>query len=198
MADAVNILQNAKEQLNILFGNMIPITDTDMEAYDKCFTDVFRNGITFSYMSSTFFAQFASEILVGALSSNPFRKFLSLALEQERGRTEPGEYWDETMETLRFGLPGVDDAPGVADVMSMMNTSYVKIMALNEWYGTPDGKAEFDMYCLSGRAIRDIKAVICELPYLIRRYDYDKQFAGEIMEYAGIVAEQIKSIAGEA
>ena len=198
MAETANILQNAREQLNILLGNMITIEEADMAAYDKCFADVFKDGINFSYMSATFFAQFASEILVGALSSNPFRKFLSRAVAEERERSVPGTYWEENMEQLRFGIPGKDYSADMADITSMMNTSYVKVMALNDWYGTSEGKAEFELYCLSGRAIRDIKSLVCEFPYLIRRYDYDKQFANEIMEYAGIVAEQIRNIAGEA
>lgn len=197
-ADTTAVLANSKEQFNILLGNMIRFTDEDMAAYDKCYGDVFSGGVNFSYMASTFFAQFASELLVAALSSNPFRKFIVAALESERllGAT-PAEYWDPSMQESRFGLADRDYSDDTAQILSMMNTSYAKIMALNNWYGTDAGKNEFDMYCLSGRAIRDIKAMVCEFPYLIRHYDRDQQFAGEVMEYAGIVAVQIREIAEE-
>ena len=197
MADITEILRNAKDQLNILLGNMFTFDDDDMANYDKCYSDVFRNGINFSYMSSTFYAQYAAEIMMAALSSNPFRKFIMAAIEAERTRTEPGEYWHPSMSELRLGLPGKDYTRDVSDIVGMMNVSYVKLTSLNEWYGTDDGKEEFEMYCLSGRAVRDIKAMVCELPYLIRHYDWDETFAKEIMEYAGIVAAQIRGIAEE-
>lgn len=192
MSDANEILANAKEQLSILVGNMFQITDEDMAGYDACYADVFKDGISFSFMSSTFYAQFAAEILVGCLSSNPFRKFLIQAIDAERERTEPGEYWQENMKDLRFGIEGRDYASDKADLLDMMNVSYTKIMSLNNWYGTKEGKEEFDMYCLSRKASRDIRTVICQLPYLIRHYDYDVKFAKEIMEYAGIVAKQVE------
>lgn len=192
MPDANEILANAKEQLSILVGNMFQITDEDMAGYDACYADVFKDGISFSFMSSTFYAQFAAEILVGCLSSNPFRKFLIQAIDEERARTEPGEYWQANMQELRFGIEGRDYAADKADLLDMMNVSYTKIMSLNNWYGTKEGKEEFDMYCLSRKASRDIRTVICQLPYLIRHYDYDVKFAKEIMEYAGIVAKQVE------
>ena len=74
----------------------------------------------------------------------------------------------------------------------MKNTSYNKISSLNQWFGTDDGMKEFDMYCLSRKALKDMKRIICEYPYLIRKYDYDQEFANEIMEYAGIVAVQLE------
>lgn len=192
MPDANEILANAKEQLQLLVGNMFEITDEDMEGYDACYEAVFRDGINFSFMSATFYAQFAAEILVGCLSSNPFRKFLIQAIEAEKSRTESGEYWQKDMPILRFGIPDRDYTPDIEDLLLMMNTSYTKIMSLNNWYGTKAGKEEFDMYCLSRKASRDIRTVICQLPYLIRHYDYDKKFAKEVMEYAGIVARQIE------
>ena len=195
MAETAEILANAKEQLNLLVGNMFQITDEDMALYDACYADVFKSGVNFSFMSSTFFAQFAPELLLGALSSNPFRKFIARAIEAERNRTEPGQYWDENMELLRFGRQDRDYTADNADILSMMNVSFVKLTALNNWYGKDAGREEFDTYCLSGRAVRDIKAMILQLPYLIRHYDYDRQFAVEIMEYAGIVANQIRDIA---
>lgn len=194
MPEANEILANAKEQLSILVGNMFQITDEDMAGYDACYADVFKDGISFSFMSATFYAQFAAEILVGCLSSNPFRKFLIQAIEAERTRTEPGEYWQEDMKDLRFGIEGRDYASDMADLTDMMNTSYTKVMSLNNWYGTKEGREEFDMYCLSKKASRDIRTVICQLPYLIRHYDYDARFAAEVMEYAGIIAKQIEAI----
>lgn len=194
MPEANEILANAKEQLSILVGNMFQITDEDMAGYDACYADVFKDGISFSFMSATFYAQFAAEILVGCLSSNPFRKFLIQAIEAERTRTEPGEYWQENMKDLRFGIEGRDYASDIADLTDMMNTSYTKVMSLNNWYGTKEGREEFDMYCLSKKASRDIRTVICQLPYLIRHYDYDARFAAEVMEYAGIIAKQIEAI----
>ena len=191
-------LDDVREQMNKLFKNMFVLTNEDMQLYDACFSNVFSGGITFSYMTATFYAQFAGEILVGMLSSNPFRRFLTTALDEEAKREGRGKYWHESMATKRFGLPGVDYTADMEDLKSMMNTSYMKIESLSNWYGTDEGRSEFDLYCLSNKAIRDIKRVIMEFPYLIRRYDFDQQFAGEIMEYAGIVAAQIKeAVEGE-
>lgn len=189
--DISEILANSREQFNILLGNMFTFDDGDMEKYDVCYRAVFGNGVTFSYMSSTFFAQFATEILIAGLTSNPFRRFIIAALDDEAGK-DTVEYWQADMATLRFGLPGVDYRQAMSELMLMMNDSYMKILSLNEWYGTADGKKEFDMHCLSNRAIRDLKRMVLEFPYLLRKYDRDHQFAGEIMEYAGIVAEQIR------
>lgn len=189
--DISEILANSREQFNILLGNMFTFDDSDMEKYDVCYRAVFGNGVTFSYMSSTFFAQFATEILIAGLTSNPFRRFIIAALDDEAGK-DTVEYWQADMATLRFGLPGVDYRQAMSELMLMMNDSYMKILSLNEWYGTTDGKKEFDMHCLSNRAIRDLKRMVLEFPYLLRKYDRDHQFAGEIMEYAGIVAEQIR------
>lgn len=189
--DISEILANSREQFNILLGNMFTFDDGDMEKYDVCYRAVFGNGVTFSYMSSTFFAQFATEILIAGLTSNPFRRFIIAALDDEAGK-DTVEYWQADMATLRFGLPGVDYRQAMSELMLMMNDSYMKILSLNEWYGTTDGKKEFDMHCLSNRAIRDLKRMVLEFPYLLRKYDRDHQFAGEIMEYAGIVAEQIR------
>ena len=191
-------LDDVREQMNKLFKNMFVFTNEDMQMYDACFSNVFSGGITFSYMTATFYAQFAGEILVGMLSSNPFRRFLTTALDEEAKREGRGKYWHESMATKRFGLPGVDYTADMEDLKSMMNTSYMKIESLSNWYGTDEGRSEFDLYCLSNKAIRDIERVIMEFPYLIRRYDFDQQFAGEIMEYAGIVAAQIKeAVEGE-
>lgn len=189
--DISEILANSREQFNILLGNMFTFDDGDMEKYDVCYRAVFGNGVTFSYMSSTFFAQFATEILIAGLTSNPFRRFIIAALDDEAGK-DTVEYWQADMTTLRFGLPGVDYRQAMSELMLMMNDSYMKILSLNEWYGTDDGKKEFDTHCLSNRAIRDLKRMVLEFPYLLRKYDRDHQFAGEIMEYAGIVAEQIR------
>lgn len=194
MPDTNELLRNAQEQFNILMGNMFQFNDEDMALYDRCYADVFKDGINFSYMSATFYAQFASEILLAALSSNPFRKFVVHAIEEERGRTEPGTYWDESMEGLRFGIEGKDYEADTKELTDMMNVSYVKIMSLNNWYGTKEGKEEFEMYCLSKRAVKDIKSMVCELPYLLRHFDFDAGFAKEIMEYAGIVANQIREM----
>lgn len=189
--DISEILANSREQFNILLGNMFTFDDSDMEKYDVCYRAVFGNGVTFSYMSSTFFAQFATEILIAGLTSNPFRRFIIAALDDEAGK-DTVEYWQADMATLRFGLPGIDYRQAMSELMLMMNDSYMKILSLNEWYGTTDGKKDFDMHCLSNRAIRDLKRMVLEFPYLLRKYDRDHQFAGEIMEYAGIVAEQIR------
>ncbi len=185
-------LDDVRDQINKLFKNMFVFDDEDMKMYDACFANVFGGGMTFSYMTATFYAQFAAEILVGMLSSNPFRRFLTNALDEEAKRSERGKYWHESMAVKRFGLPGVDYTADMEDLKGMMNTSYMKIESLSNWYGTAEGRNEFDLYCLSTKAIRDIKRVVMEFPYLIRRYDFDQQFAGEIMEYAGIVAAQIK------
>ena len=185
------ITLESKENFNTLFGNMFVFEDEDMAYYGPCYENVFKDGITISYMSSTFFAQFSAEILVGMIASNPFRKFLIHALDEEKAATGSREYWNDTMKDLRFGIPGKDYTNDKNDLMGMMNASYNKISALNQWFGTPDGIKEFDMYCLSRKALRDIKRVVCEYPYLIRKYDYDQTFAHEIMEYAGIVATQI-------
>ena len=193
--NAAAVIENARQQLNALFGNMFQFDEADMQKYDACFRNVFGGGVTFSYMSATFYAQFAGEILVGALASNPFRRFLEAALDEEAAREERGTYWEASMPLKRFGLPDYDYTADMADMTAMMNDSYLKLASLNEWYGTPDGKNEFDMYCLSVKALRGIKRMIVEFPYLIRRFDFDQEFAGQIMEYAGIVAHQIREAA---
>lgn len=198
MSDNTNqILANAKDSLNTLFTNMFQLDDGDMAVYDACYSAVFSEGVNFSYMSATFYAQFAAEILVGALASNPFRRFITKALDDEKMRLGPGEYWEPSMLVKRFGLDGVDYTKDIEALTAMMNDSYIKIMALNNWYGTDSGKEEFEMHCLSNKAIRDIRRMVAEFPYLIRRYDFDRQFAGEIMEYAGIVANQIRDSSEE-
>lgn len=192
------ILENSRQQFNVLLGNMVLFAPDDMEMYDACYKKVFGGGLTFSYMSATFFAQFAAEILLGMLSSNPLRRFLVDILDKEAAWDGPNEYWDPSMEKLRFGLPGVDYKDDIKELRGMMDDSYMKILSLNEWYGTDEGKHEFEMYCLSNRAVRDLKRIVLEFPYLIRRYDFDQRFAGEIMEYAGVVAEQVRRAAEEA
>ena len=193
------ILDDAIGEFNKLFSNMFRFGEEDKAAYAVCYKAVFGDGMPpFSYMGATFYAQFAAEILVGMLASNPFRRFIENALTEEAAREVPGEYWEKNMGTLRFGIEGKDYTKDTEALMVMMNESYTKIMALNNWYGTDAGKAEFDMYCLSKKAVRNIKRAIAEFPYLIRRFDYERQFAGEIMEYAGIVAAQIRETASEA
>lgn len=192
---AKQITENAKEQFNILLGNMFEFDDADMAGYDTCFADVFKKGINFSYMSATFFAQFSAELLVGMLASAPLRKMLVQALDEEKADiSKPFEYWDESMYDKRFGIVGKDYAEDIKELYSLMNTSYIKIISLNHWFSTPDGKAEFEMYELSQDSKRDIKRIACEYPYLIRKYDHDKKFAQEIMEYAGIIAKQILQV----
>lgn len=184
--------KNAMEQFNQLFGNMFTFTEEDMPAYDACYEDVFSRGITISFMSAVFYAQFSAELVVGLLASNPLRKYMIQELDKEKERTEDTmKYWHESMNEKRFGLEGIDYTQDTQDLMEMANVSYIKAAALNDWFGTENGKKEFDMYCLSKKAVRDIKRIICEYPYLMRRYDYDQVFANEIMEYAGIVANQI-------
>lgn len=194
---AINqITQDVGKQFNILFGNMFKFEDSDMELYDTCYENVFKNGINFSYMSSTFFAQFSAELLIGMLSSNPFRKYLIQKLDESSNDTVHS-YWDASMNDKRFGIEGRDYTRDTIDIRAMMNETYVKIDALNEWFGTEEGKKEFGMYCLSRKAIKDLKRIICEYPYLIRKYDCDKEFANEIMEFAGIVAKQIVQVTSE-
>lgn len=191
------VLDNAIAELSKLFSNMFTFGAEDKARYDVCYASVFGSGANMSYMSATFFAQFAGEILVGMLASNPFRRFIDRALDEESTRKEPGTYWEPTMQQNRFGLAGKDYTADMQALIGMINDSYTKIASLNEWYGTSDGKKEFELYCLSKKATRNIRRAIVEFPYLVRRYDYDQQFAGEIMEYAGIVAAQIRTTAAE-
>lgn len=197
--DAKVLAEDTRKQFNILFGNMFTFATEDMDGYMQCYEDVFSQGINFSFMSSTFYAQFSAEILLGMLTSNPFRKYLIQMLDEEKNDVKtPMKYWDESMEEARFGIRNRDYQKDTADILAMMNGSYNKITSLNEWFGTSEGKKEFEMYCLSRKAIKDIKRVICEYPYLIRKYDHDENFAGEIMEYAGIIANQIIQVTGSA
>ncbi len=186
------ITENAKAQFNILFGNMFEFDDADMAGYDACYAEVFKKGINFSYMSATFFAQFSAELLVGMLASSPLRVMLVSALDEEKANiNKPLKYWDESMNDKRFGIPGKDYAEDIKDLYRLMNTTYIKIKSLSNWFGTPEGKTEFEMYELSQDVKKDIKRIVCEYPYLIRKYDHDKEFAQEIMEYVGIIAKQI-------
>ena len=188
--------ENSKEQLNILFENMFVFDDGDMEHFDTCFSDVFKKGVQFSFMSATFYAQFAAELLIGLLSSDRLRKLMAQAIDEEKAAiNEPVEYWDETMKEDRFGIVGKDYKNDIKSLNDMMNTSYNKIKSLSDWFGTAEGKKEFEMYCLSSKAKKDIKHIICEFPYLFRKYDHDEAFANEVMEYAGIVANQVQQAA---
>lgn len=180
----------AMKQFNGFMGNIMTFVPEDMEAYEKCYADVFHDGMNFSYMSMVFYANYSAEILLAMLTSNPFRKFLIEALDAEEKRTN-GDYWNDTMRTKRFGIPNPNADRDKAELMIIANDTFTKISSLNQWFGTEDGKKEFDMYCLSRKALRDMKRIVCEYPYLIRKYDYDRGFANEIMEYAGIVANQI-------
>ena len=189
---------DAKIQFNELFSNMFVFSDDDMSAYDFCYENVFKTGINFSYMSCVFYAQYAAEILVGLLASNPFRKYLIGELDDEANRPDDKRvYWEESMNVKRYGREGIDYSEDTKQIMAMANVSFEKIRALNEWYGTKEGQAEFDNYCLSKKAVKDIKRIICEFPHLMRRYDYDQNFANEIMEYAGIVMVEMMKASGE-
>ena len=198
--DPKTLAENTREQFNILLGKMFVFGEEDMSGYNQCYSDVFSKGVNVSYMAATFFAQFSAEILVGLLSSNPFRKFLVKALDTEKEDIDGDSamtYWEPTMQENRFGISGRDYTNDIKDLYAMMNVTYDKIAALNDWFGTDEGKKELDMYCLSKKAVRDIKRIVCEYPYLIRKYDHDKAFASEIMEYAGIIAQQIIQTASE-
>lgn len=191
---AANLTENSREQFNVLMGNMVNFSPEDMAGYDECYKNVFSKGVNISYMGATFFAQFSAELLVGMFCSNPFRKFMIKALDNEKEHLEGGgdiKYWEPTMEENRFGIEGRDYSEDIKDLYAMMNVTYDKISSLNKWFGTEDGKKEFDMYCLSKKAVRDIKRIVCEYPYLIKKYDHDKDFANEIMEFAGVIAQQI-------
>lgn len=183
----------AKNQFNQIFGNMMTFEDEDMTQYEACYADVFSEGVNLSYMGLIFYANYSAEIMLALLTSNPFRKFLIEELDKEKARTG-GDYWNDSMRVKRFGIENPNLDQDKAEIMIIANDTYIKISALNKWFGTDEGKKEFDMYCLSKKAIRDMKRIICEYPYLIRRYDFDRTFANEIMEYAGIVATQIKNM----
>jgi len=188
----------AKKQFNQLFGNMFEFDDEDMANYDPCYEAVFSKGLNLSFMSLVFYAQFSAELLLGMLTSNSFRKYLIGEIDAEKGRAADAmNYWSDSMNENRFGIIGRDYTQDKKDLEAFANDTYLKVAALNEWYGTEDGKKEFDMYCLSKKAVKDIKRIFVEYPYLIRRYDYDQKFATEIMEYAGIVANQIASANNE-
>ena len=188
----------AKKQFNQLFGNMFEFDDEDMTNYDPCYEAVFSKGLNLSFMSLVFYAQFSAELLLGMLTSNSFRKYLIGEIDAEKGRAADAmNYWSDSMNENRFGIIGRDYTQDKKDLEAFANDTYLKVAALNEWYGTEDGKKEFDMYCLSKKAVKDIKRIFVEYPYLIRRYDYDQKFATEIMEYAGIVANQIASANNE-
>lgn len=190
------ITENMKEQMNILFENIFVFDGADMACHDACYYDIFRKGVQFSFMSATFYAQFAPELLLGLFSSDPFRKFMAQAIDEEKAvANEPVEFWDETMKENRFGIVGRDYTNDIKDLNGMMNVSYNKIKSLGTWFGTPEGKKEFEEYNLSCDDKTVIKRIICELPYLFRKYDHDEAFAKEIMEYAGIVANQLKQAA---
>ena len=195
--DYEQISANSKEQLNILFENMFVFDDGDMEHSDTCFYDVFKKGVQFSFMSATFYAQFAAELLIGLLASDPLRKLMAQAIDEEKAAiNEPVEYWNETMKENRFGIIGRDYKNDIKSLNDMMNTSYNKIKSLGTWFGTPEGKKEFeDSYPLTPEDMTVIKRIICEFPYLFRKYDHDEAFAKEVTEYAGIVANQIKQTA---
>ena len=141
------ITENAKEQFNILFGNMFEFNDADMAGYDTCYADVFKKGINFSYMSATFFAQFSAELLVGMLASVPLRKMLVQALDEEKADINKAfEYWDESMLDKRFGIPCRDYQEDIKDLYGMMNTTYIKIKSLSNWFGTDEGQKELQVF----------------------------------------------------
>lgn len=190
------IAENTKKQMNILFENMFVFDDADMACLDTCYYDIFKRGVQFSFMSATFYAQFAAELLVGLLASAPLRRRMAQDIDEEKAVVnEPVEFWDETMKENRFGIVGRDYTKDIEDLKGMMNVSYGKIKSLSTWFGTPEGKKEFEQYNLTSDDMTAIKRIICEFPYLFRKYDHDEAFANEIMEHAGIVANQIQQTA---
>ena len=182
----------AMNRFNELFGNMFRFEAEDMKNYETCYAEVFRNGTNFSFMSSVFFAQFSTEILLGLLASEPFRKYVIEQLDEEKECHGICEYWHENMRTSRFGLKNHDYTRDNENLMNMMNGTYIRIQSLNEWYGTDEGKSAFESYKLSVDSKNDIKRITCEYPYLIRRFDHDKRFANEIMEHAGCISETLR------
>lgn len=185
----------AKEQFNDLLGNVMVFDDSDMEQYERCYADVFSDGVNLTYMGLIFFSSYSAEILLAMLTSNPFRKFVIEHLDEEKKRESgSGTYWDPDMNEKRFGVENESADKDKHEILLVANDTFTKIYELNKWFSTEDGKKELDMYCLSNKAIRDMKRIICEYPYLIRRFDFNAAFANEIMEYAGIVHRQIVQV----
>ncbi len=109
--------ENAKVQLNILFRNMFEFDDADMAGYDACYADAFRQGVNFSYMSTTFYAQFAAELFIGMMASSELLERLVKALDEEKADIgNPVVYWDESMNTMCFGIPGKDYEEDIKDL----------------------------------------------------------------------------------
>ena len=109
-------------------------------------------------------------------------------------RIKPGYYACNGCHLLQRGsYSGVNDA-----TLSFLDMQHCPFWSCNFVYlyfatnnGTPEGKEELGEYDLSERDIMDIKTIILEYPYLMRRYDHDEGFAKEIMEYAGIIHKQL-------
>ncbi len=184
--------ETAKQQYNMLFKNVFVFDDEDMEGYDKCFFDVFRKGVNLSYYTSSFYAQYTGELYVGMLISKKFRKKLVEAINHEKAHIdEPVVYWEKNMSTKRFGIPGKDYTGYTKTIMNMINTSYCKIAGLSEYFGTPEGKKDFESYSLTPEDVADMKCIIMQFPYLLRKSDHDKDFMKYVMKTAGDVVKEI-------
>ncbi|MBR1854608.1 MAG: hypothetical protein IJ794_15940 [Lachnospiraceae bacterium] len=190
-------VKNAKLRFNTLLSNILEFKDEDTKLYDDAFADVFSDGINFSYMSAIFFAQYSAELLIAMICSNTLCEWLVAEIEEEKHRgKEDMHYWEESMNEYRFGLPDLDYADDSTEIMFIAMDTYSKIEAINRWYGTDGGRKELEAFrstgrCMSSQSIRDMVKIVCEYPYLIRRYDFDKEFACDIMEYAGIIEKKI-------
>ena len=185
MSDQFNLEQNSKdmvEKLNVLFGNVLTFTEDDMPLFDAALLETSENeSFTMSYMSIIFYSQFIIETYVGSLVSKKMRKIILENLDDEiTHKSGDRPYWHEDMETSRLGRTDISPEElenDLKQILMVAEQAYVRLAALNDWYATDEGKGKLDEYCLTNKALREVKLIILQLPYLMRRFDRDKDFA---------------------
>ena len=180
-----NLEQNSKdmvEKLNAIFGNVLTFTEDDMPLFDTALLETSENeNFAMSYMSVIFYSQFIIETYVGSLVSKKMRKIILEQLDDEvKHQSGDRPYWHENMQTDHLGrtdLPAEQLESDLKQILLVAEQAYVRLAALNDWYASPEGKEKLDEYCLTNRAIREVKQILLQLPYLMRRFDRDKDFA---------------------
>ena len=189
----MNNSNDFKEKLNLLVGNVINFTDDDMLLFDTALVETSENqNFTMSYMSIIFYSQFIIEIYVGSLVSKKMRTLILNDLEDEvKYKSGERPYWHDDMKVNHMGRTDLSEEKLQKDLNQILNVAeqaYVRMAALNDWYATDEGKEKLDEYCLTNRAIKEVKLILLQLPYLMRRFDRDKNFAALMSKMVSEVA----------
>lgn len=180
-------------KLNELLGNVLSFTEDDMTLFDTALVETSENeNFTMSYMSIIFYSQFIVETYVGSLVSKKMRSILLEELEDEIKHVSGDRpYWHDDMKKNHMGRTDISEEQLTNDIQQILGVAeqaYVRMAALNEWYGTEAGVQKLEEYCLTNKAIKEVKLIILQLPYLMRRFDRDKNFAALMSKMVSEIA----------